>query len=69
MLFCEMLMQVRLLILPNLKPYVKLLEPELLLEQQKNKMKRYEAWRVYGALLVSFPFLQPSSTVDPMAVI
>ncbi|PKI32551.1 hypothetical protein CRG98_047049 [Punica granatum] len=42
---------VRLLILPNLEPYLKLLEPEMLLEQQKNKLKRYEAWRVYGALL------------------
>ncbi|KAE8679700.1 Transcription initiation factor TFIID subunit 6 [Hibiscus syriacus] len=42
---------VRLLILPNLEPYLRLLEPELLLEKQKNEMKRYEAWRVYGALL------------------
>ncbi|KAK4743428.1 hypothetical protein SAY87_001429 [Trapa incisa] len=42
---------VRLLILPNLEQYVRLLEPEMLLEQQKNKMKRYEAWHVYGALL------------------
>lgn len=32
---------------------MKLLEPEMLLERQKNEMKRYEAWRVYGALLVS----------------
>ncbi|KAM6582596.1 hypothetical protein CsatB_009598 [Cannabis sativa] len=42
---------VRLLMLPNLEPYLRLLEPELLLEKQKNEMKRYEAWRVYGALL------------------
>ncbi|XVF71815.1 hypothetical protein PTKIN_Ptkin12aG0069800 [Pterospermum kingtungense] len=42
---------VRLLILPNLEPYLRLLKPELLLEKQKNQMKRYEAWRVYGALL------------------
>ncbi|XP_062107265.1 transcription initiation factor TFIID subunit 6-like isoform X2 [Humulus lupulus] len=42
---------VRLLMLPNLEPYLTLLEPELLLEKQKNEMKRYEAWRVYGALL------------------
>lgn len=42
---------VRLLVLPNLKPYLQLLEPELLLEKQKNEMKRYEGWRVYGALL------------------
>ncbi|XVF21071.1 hypothetical protein REPUB_Repub12eG0059000 [Reevesia pubescens] len=42
---------VRLLILPNLEPYLQLLEPELLQEKQKNEMKRYEAWRVYGALL------------------
>ncbi|XP_026438420.1 transcription initiation factor TFIID subunit 6-like isoform X1 [Papaver somniferum] len=42
---------VRLLILPNLEPYLKLLEPEMLLEKQKNEMKRHEAWRVYGALL------------------
>ncbi|XVF81528.1 hypothetical protein PTKIN_Ptkin15bG0162400 [Pterospermum kingtungense] len=44
---------VRLLILPNLEPYLRLLEPELLLEKQKNELKRYEAWQVYGALLVS----------------
>ncbi|KAJ4972440.1 hypothetical protein NE237_005614 [Protea cynaroides] len=42
---------VRLLILPNLEPYLQLLEPEMLLEKQKNEMKRHEAWRVYGALL------------------
>ncbi|KAK9084716.1 hypothetical protein Sjap_025127 [Stephania japonica] len=42
---------VRLLILPNLEPYLKLLEPEMILEKQKNEMKRHEAWRVYGTLL------------------
>ncbi|KAE9456227.1 hypothetical protein C3L33_11871, partial [Rhododendron williamsianum] len=42
---------VRLLLLPNLETYMKLLEPEMLLERQKNEIKRYEAWRVYGALL------------------
>ncbi|PSS14344.1 Transcription initiation factor TFIID subunit like [Actinidia chinensis var. chinensis] len=42
---------VRLLMLPNLETYMKLLEPEMLLGKQKNEMKRYEAWRVYGALL------------------
>ncbi|XP_042520999.1 transcription initiation factor TFIID subunit 6 isoform X1 [Macadamia integrifolia] len=42
---------VRLLVLPNLEPYLQLLEPEMLLEKQKNEMKRHEAWRVYGALL------------------
>ncbi|XVF31840.1 hypothetical protein REPUB_Repub17cG0028400 [Reevesia pubescens] len=42
---------VRLLILPNLEPYLRLLEPELLLEKKKNEMKRYEVWQVYGALL------------------
>uniref|UniRef100_A0A0C9RR19 TSA: Wollemia nobilis Ref_Wollemi_Transcript_21826_2045 transcribed RNA sequence n=1 Tax=Wollemia nobilis TaxID=56998 RepID=A0A0C9RR19_9CONI len=42
---------VRLLILPNLEPYLKLLEPEMVLESQKNEVKRHEAWRVYGALL------------------
>ncbi|GLJ09467.1 hypothetical protein SUGI_0110160 [Cryptomeria japonica] len=42
---------VRLLILPNLEPYLKLLEPEMVLESQKNEIKRHEAWRVYGALL------------------
>ncbi|KAJ6873883.1 transcription initiation factor TFIID subunit 6-like isoform X2 [Populus alba x Populus x berolinensis] len=42
---------VRLLLLPNLKPYLQLLEPEMLLEKQKNEMKRHEAWHVYGALL------------------
>lgn len=42
---------VRLLILPNLESYLRLLEPELLLEKQKNEIKRHDAWRVYGALL------------------
>ncbi|KAH9620319.1 hypothetical protein KSS87_021716 [Heliosperma pusillum] len=42
---------VRLLILPNLLPYMQLLEPEMQLEGQKNEIKRQEAWRVYGALL------------------
>ncbi|XP_068636655.1 transcription initiation factor TFIID subunit 6-like isoform X2 [Aristolochia californica] len=42
---------VRLLILPNLEPYMKPLEPEMLLESQKNEIKRREAWRVYDALL------------------
>uniref|UniRef100_A0A9I9D7P7 TATA box binding protein associated factor (TAF) histone-like fold domain-containing protein n=1 Tax=Cucumis melo TaxID=3656 RepID=A0A9I9D7P7_CUCME len=42
---------VHLLILPNLEPYLGLLEPEMLLANQKNEMKRHEAWRVYGALL------------------
>jgi len=48
--------QVRLLILPNLEPYLHLLAPEMLLEKQKNEMKRLEAWRVYGALLVTSYF-------------
>lgn len=42
---------VRLLLLPNLNAYMKLLEPEMLIENQKNEIKRYEAWRVFGALL------------------
>ncbi|XP_027171078.1 transcription initiation factor TFIID subunit 6 [Coffea eugenioides] len=42
---------VRLLVVPNLETYLRLLEPEMLLEKQKNEMKRHEAWRVYGALL------------------
>ncbi|XP_021724539.1 transcription initiation factor TFIID subunit 6-like isoform X1 [Chenopodium quinoa] len=42
---------VRHLILPNLGPYMRLLEHEMSLESQKNEMKRHEAWRVYGALL------------------
>ncbi|KAG6637689.1 hypothetical protein I3843_11G190500 [Carya illinoinensis] len=42
---------VRMLILPNLEPYLQLLVPEMLLEKQKNEIKRREAWRVYGALL------------------
>ncbi|WJZ99292.1 hypothetical protein VitviT2T_017748 [Vitis vinifera] len=45
---------VRLLVVPNLEPYLRLLEPEMLLEKQKNEIKRHEAWRVYGALLVRF---------------
>lgn len=48
--------QVRLLILPNLDSYMQLLEPEMILEKQKNEIKRHEAWRVYGALLVSSYF-------------
>lgn len=40
-----------LLIVPNLESYMRLLEPEMLLETQKNEMKRHEAWTVYGALL------------------
>ncbi|KAI4308426.1 hypothetical protein L6164_031503 [Bauhinia variegata] len=42
---------VRLLLVPNLEPYMQLLEPEMLLEKQKNELKRHEAWQVYGALL------------------
>ncbi|CAJ1964023.1 unnamed protein product [Sphenostylis stenocarpa] len=42
---------IRLLILPNLEPYLHLLEPEMQPEKQKNEMKRHEAWQVYGALL------------------
>ncbi|KAJ8749205.1 hypothetical protein K2173_018678 [Erythroxylum novogranatense] len=42
---------VRLLILPNLAPYLQLLEPKMLIDKQKNEMKRFEAWRVYDALL------------------
>ncbi|XP_004500117.1 transcription initiation factor TFIID subunit 6-like isoform X2 [Cicer arietinum] len=42
---------VRLLILPNIEPYLHLLEPEMQLEKQKNEIKRQEAWQVYGALL------------------
>ncbi|XP_034925063.1 LOW QUALITY PROTEIN: transcription initiation factor TFIID subunit 6-like [Populus alba] len=41
---------VRLLILPNLEPYLLLLEQEMLLEKQKKEIKRHEAWQVYGAL-------------------
>lgn len=48
--------QVRLLILPNLEPYLLLLEQEMLLEKQKNEIKRHEAWRVYGALTVRLFF-------------
>lgn len=33
---------------------MRLLEHEMSLESQKNEMKRHEAWRVYGALLVSY---------------
>lgn len=41
-----------MLLMPNLEPYLQLLKPEMLLENKKNEMKRTEAWRVYGALLV-----------------
>ncbi|RVW97503.1 Transcription initiation factor TFIID subunit 6 [Vitis vinifera] len=47
-------MIVRLLVVPNLEPYLRLLESEMLLEKQKNEIKRHEAWRVYGALLLHF---------------
>lgn len=47
----------RLLILPNLEPYLHLIEPEMQLEKQKNEIKRHEAWQVYGALLVSYNVL------------
>ncbi|PRQ32056.1 putative TAF6 HEAT repeat domain-containing protein [Rosa chinensis] len=40
---------VRFLILPNLDSYMQLLEPEMILEKQKNEIKRHEAWHVYGA--------------------
>ena len=50
--------QIRLLLLPNLETYMQLLDPELQLEKQSNEMKRKEAWRVYGALLVSFVVLK-----------
>ncbi|KAF1881799.1 hypothetical protein Lal_00014550 [Lupinus albus] len=42
---------VRSLIIPNLKPYLHLLEPEMQLEKQKNEIKRHAACQVYGALL------------------
>ncbi|KAL8462421.1 hypothetical protein ACS0TY_032633 [Phlomoides rotata] len=42
---------VRLLVLPNIETYLRLLEPEMQLEKQKNEMKRHEAWLVYGALM------------------
>ncbi|KAI3410749.1 TAF domain-containing protein [Psidium guajava] len=42
---------VQLLIIPNLEPYLQLLSAELLPENQRNEIKRLEAWRVYGALL------------------
>ncbi|KAK1391886.1 Transcription initiation factor TFIID subunit 6 [Heracleum sosnowskyi] len=39
------------IVLPNLEPYLQLVEPEMQVDKQKNETKRYEAWRVYGALL------------------
>ncbi|EPS65483.1 hypothetical protein M569_09291 [Genlisea aurea] len=42
---------VRLLILPNLESYLRLLDPEMQLEKQKNEVKRHEARLVYGALM------------------
>ena len=46
----------RLIVLPNLELYLRLLNPELSPETQHNEMKRYEAWRVYGALQVPTPY-------------
>ena len=37
----------RLLLLPNLRVYLRLLEPQL-----TPQPKHYEAWKVYGALQV-----------------
>ncbi|PKA56544.1 hypothetical protein AXF42_Ash015317 [Apostasia shenzhenica] len=45
--------ETRLLILPNLETYLLLLDLEILPEKQKNEIKRSEAWRVYGALLLA----------------
>ncbi|XP_051126293.1 transcription initiation factor TFIID subunit 6-like [Andrographis paniculata] len=42
---------IRLLLLPNLEAYMRLLEPEMQLEKQNNEAKRHEAWLVYGALM------------------
>ncbi|KVI10397.1 Armadillo-like helical [Cynara cardunculus var. scolymus] len=43
---------VRLLLLPNLDPYLHFLEPEMQLENQKNESRRHEAWQVHGALML-----------------
>lgn len=48
-------LQVQLLVLPNLPPYLQLLAPEMSLETQPDEMKRYEAWRVYSLLQVCSP--------------
>ncbi|KAI7739971.1 hypothetical protein M8C21_001028 [Ambrosia artemisiifolia] len=42
---------VRLLLLPNLDPYLQYIEPEMQLEKQKSESRRHEAWRVHGALM------------------
>lgn len=42
---------VRLLIFPNLEPYLQLIEADMQLDKQKSEVKRDEAWRVYGALV------------------
>jgi transcription initiation factor TFIID subunit 6 len=42
---------VQLLVLPNVEPYLRLVEPDFHLQKQKNEMKRHEARRVYTALL------------------
>lgn len=41
---------VRLLLLPNLDPYLQIIEPEMQLENQKDESRRHEAWQVHGAL-------------------
>lgn len=43
---------------------MELLEPEMRLESQNNEMKRHEAWRVYGALLVSAVFSVPQQSTE-----
>lgn len=42
---------VRLLLLPNLDPYLQFIEADMQLEKQKNESRRQEAWRVHGALM------------------
>ncbi|GFP87510.1 transcription initiation factor TFIID subunit 6 [Phtheirospermum japonicum] len=42
---------IRYYLLPHIGVYLRLLEPEMQLENQKNEMKRHEAWLVYGTLL------------------
>ncbi|KAK9070643.1 hypothetical protein SSX86_011045 [Deinandra increscens subsp. villosa] len=42
---------VRLLLLPNLDPYLQYIDAEMQLEKQKNESRRQEAWRVHGALM------------------
>ncbi|KAL3632703.1 Transcription initiation factor TFIID subunit 6 [Castilleja foliolosa] len=65
---------IRYYLLPNIGLYLRLLEPEMQLEKQKNEMKRHEAWLVYGTLLSGLSVydrskMLPSLTSPPLRTV